>query len=129
MTSCTCDQVPAFPARLNYRREKKCCSEHLGTSYSLDKQKSNGHNKGDHPIHGKSIPERTASLKGVLQDMKSVQSCELYGRTLVRDGVIRLSDLEEWNCTGKSRILSIGLPAYCILQSLLHSAKFDSASL
>ena len=47
------------------------------------------------------------------------ESYENYGRTLVEDNVIKLSDIETRNHIAKCKILSVGLPAYSILQSLL----------
>lgn len=46
---------------------------------------------------------------------------------MVSEGVITREDIDEAKSgKGKSRVLSIGLPAYAILQGLLRSARADS---
>ncbi|XP_057826028.1 uncharacterized membrane protein At3g27390 isoform X2 [Cryptomeria japonica] len=121
-----------FP-RPEYRRKKKSSSGPAQTSCLPDKQRTDSAHREGNSIPHKCIPERTKSLKKTFQRLNSVQiwdrlfhSCEFYGRALVQDGVIRFSDIEEWISTGKSRILSVGLLAYSILQTLLHPVNFDS---
>lgn len=45
---------------------------------------------------------------------------------MVSEGLITIKDLEEARSGEGSRVISIGLPAYCLLQGLLRSAKFNS---
>lgn len=50
--------------------------------------------------------------------------CKLHGENLVAEEVITPKDVKEFK-SGKAgnSIISIGLPAYCILQALVRSAK------
>ncbi|XP_008777696.1 uncharacterized membrane protein At3g27390 isoform X2 [Phoenix dactylifera] len=80
--------------------------------------------------------EGTKTLKKAIQDLRPIQiwdwlfrSCELNGRVLLAEGVIGLSDIEESIIQGNCKKLSIKLPAWCILQCLLRSAKSDSYGL
>lgn len=58
------------------------------------------------------------------------RECKQHGEALVAEGIITHKDVEDCKA-GKSdrNIISIGLPAYCILQALLRSAKADSDGL
>ena len=51
-----------------------------------------------------------------------------YGDSLVAEGVITRNDIEDCR-SGKDTVISIGLPAYCILQALFRSAKANSDGL
>lgn len=53
--------------------------------------------------------------------------CKRYGEALVSEGVITRKDIEDCK-SGKSgrTVISIGLPAYAILQALFRSAKANS---
>lgn len=56
--------------------------------------------------------------------------CKRHGEVLVSEGVITREDIQESRSSkGGSRIISIGLPAYSILQALLLSAKSDTDGL
>ncbi|KAJ4959996.1 hypothetical protein NE237_019906 [Protea cynaroides] len=76
-------------------------------------------------------PSRLSSLKNSMIELKPVElldalfvECKKHGELLVSEGLIRPEDIEDSkSSTGGSRVLSIGLPAYCILQALLRSAK------
>lgn len=121
-----------FP-RPEYHSQSMPLSGTLSRRYSLSKEGSNS-KSGISTGNERPGPQRTKSLKKSIQELKPVQmwdllfeSYESYGRTLVEDNVIKLSDIETWNHTAKCKILSVGLPAYSILQSLLRSAEFDSA--
>lgn len=57
------------------------------------------------------------------------RSCELNGGLLLGEGLISVADIEECIIKGKCKKLSIKLPAWCILQSLLQSAKSNSHGL
>ena len=45
---------------------------------------------------------------------------------MVSEGLITRQDIEEARSGKGSRVISIGLPAYCLVQGLLRSAKFNS---
>jgi len=122
-----------FP-RPKYRSQNMPLSGTLSRRYSLSKEGSNGKSGSISPGNEMPGPQRSKSLKKSIQEMKTMQmwdhlfeSYERYGRNLVGDNIIKLSDIEEWNHTAKCKILSVGLPAYSILQNLLCSAKHDSA--
>lgn len=52
------------------------------------------------------------------------------GEVLVSEGTIKLTDIEEAKNRGdRGRKLTVGLPAYCILQTLLRSARADSCGI
>ncbi|RWW51681.1 hypothetical protein BHE74_00041941 [Ensete ventricosum] len=56
--------------------------------------------------------------------------CKRHGEVLVSEGVITQEDIRESRSSkGGSRVISIGLPAYSILQALLLSAKTDTDGL
>jgi len=122
-----------FP-RPKYRSQTMPLSGTLSRRYSLRTEGSNGKNGSVSPVSDMQGPQRTKSFKKSIQEMKPMliwdhlfESSERIGRILVEDNVIEPSDIEEWNRTGKCKILSVGLPAYCILQNLLRSANSDSA--
>lgn len=52
-----------------------------------------------------------------------------YGELFVSQGLITQQDIEDAKSGKGSRVISIGLPAYCILQALLRSAKANSAGI
>lgn len=53
----------------------------------------------------------------------------MNGRILLHDGLISIKEIEECIEKGNCRKLSIKLPAWCMLQCLLASAKRDSSGL
>ncbi|KAL2621800.1 hypothetical protein R1flu_002005 [Riccia fluitans] len=73
------------------------------------------------------------SLRQTLQEVKVVQiwdnlfiNMDSIGKELVRAGVIKAAGLEEWLRApkkDKSRLISVGLPAYSSLSTLIFSAK------
>ncbi|KAK1291793.1 putative membrane protein [Acorus calamus] len=80
--------------------------------------------------------KRSKTLKKAIRQLKPVQiwdwlfrSCELSGKFLLREGLIEVSDIQECLLKGKCKKLSIRLPAWCVLQCLLRSAKSDADGL
>lgn len=57
------------------------------------------------------------------------RSCELNGRVLLDEDLIDVGDIQDSISNEKSKKLSIRLPAWCILQFLLTSAKTDAKGL
>ena len=57
------------------------------------------------------------------------KSCEVNGRILLQDGLISMEDVEECILKGNCKKLTVKLPAWCILQCLLSSAKSNSPGL
>ncbi|KAH1193124.1 putative membrane protein [Glycine max] len=54
------------------------------------------------------------------------KECHQLGESLVSEGVITHEDIQEAKSGKGSRVIRIGLPAYCLLQVLLRSAKANS---
>ncbi|KAL5972399.1 hypothetical protein ACLOJK_041653 [Asimina triloba] len=88
------------------------------------------------PYSSKLISQRSRTLKNAIQQLKPVQmwdwlfrSCEMNGRMLLHDGLIDASDIEECMLKGKCKKMIIKLPAYCVLQFLLRSARSNSPGL
>ncbi|KAK9119935.1 hypothetical protein Scep_018028 [Stephania cephalantha] len=82
-------------------------------------------------------PSRSVSLKNTYIDLKPLEllSClfseyRQQGEILVSEGLIETQDFEisKSNKDG-SRVISVGLPAYCILQLLMRSIKANSEGL
>lgn len=48
---------------------------------------------------------------------------------MVSDGSITRQDIEEAKSGKGSKVISIGFPAYCLLQALIRSAKADCAGI
>ncbi|KAI4350587.1 hypothetical protein L6164_005033 [Bauhinia variegata] len=78
-------------------------------------------------------PSRTTSFKNIIAELKPLelldglfQECRQVGEMLVSQGLITLKDIEDAKSGSGSRVISIGLPAYCLLQCLLRSAKNNS---
>lgn len=55
--------------------------------------------------------------------------CQRNGEILVSEGLIRVQDIEDAKSSNGSRVIGVGLPAYCLVQTLLRSAKADSAGI
>ncbi|KAK7266851.1 hypothetical protein RIF29_19509 [Crotalaria pallida] len=78
-------------------------------------------------------PSRTISLKDNIAELKPLElldglfkECHHSGETLLSQGLITREDIEEAKSGKRSKVISIGLPAYCLLQALLRSAKSNS---
>ncbi|XP_059670043.1 uncharacterized membrane protein At3g27390-like isoform X1 [Cornus florida] len=84
-------------------------------------------------------PSRTASLKTPLVELKPLEvflidslfkECQHQGEIMASEGLITLKDIEDAKSSKDSgRVISVGLPAYCLLQMLLRSANANSAGL
>ncbi|KAJ7974712.1 Steroid nuclear receptor, ligand-binding [Quillaja saponaria] len=79
---------------------------------------------------------RTASLKNTIIELTPLElldslfmECQSLGETMVAEGLITREDIEAAKSSKGSRVISIGLPAYCILQTLLRSAKANSVGI
>ncbi|XP_022154178.1 uncharacterized membrane protein At3g27390 [Momordica charantia] len=112
-----------FP-RLNYRRDGQSSVDGLHTT-SLSRRSS---------FHDP--PSRMNSLKEPMIDLKPLElldslfkECQCHGENMVCEGTIMSTDIEDAKSSKGSKVISIGLPAFCILQTLLRSAKANSAGL
>ncbi|GMH06810.1 hypothetical protein Nepgr_008650 [Nepenthes gracilis] len=82
-------------------------------------------------------PSRSGSLKNFVVEMNALElldrlfkECQFHGEKMVSEGLISLKDIEDAKSSKDSGgIVSIGLPAYCILQTLLQSAKANSVGI
>lgn len=107
-----------FP-RYRYRRNPSSETSSRSTSFNQQGKRESKN------------PSRTTSFKDAMAEIKPLKlleqlfaECKLYGDNLVADQVINVKDVKEFK-SGKtgSSIISVGLPAYCILKALLRSAK------
>uniref|UniRef100_A0A7C9EH49 Uncharacterized protein n=1 Tax=Opuntia streptacantha TaxID=393608 RepID=A0A7C9EH49_OPUST len=83
------------------------------------------------------FPSRSASFKNPMAELKPfellddlIKECHCHGERLVSEGMISVKDIEEAK-SGKDNngVVNIGLPAYCVLQMLVRSAKANSQGL
>ncbi|KAI5443353.1 hypothetical protein KIW84_012131 [Lathyrus oleraceus] len=110
-----------FP-RPKYRRKKIEISQTTSRSNSISKMKS----------LTKTI-SRTMTLTNNIAELKPFElldglckECHKVGETLVSQRLITHDDIQEAMFGKESKVISIGLPAYCLLQALLRSIKADS---
>lgn len=94
------------------------------------------HGEQKENMHMKLEPTQSRTLKKAIQQLQPIQiwdwlfrSCEHNGKILLDEGLITIEDIEESFSKGISKKLSIRLPAWCILQCLLCSAKTDGSGL
>ncbi|KAM7512539.1 hypothetical protein LguiB_011414 [Lonicera macranthoides] len=82
-------------------------------------------------------PTRSGSLKGPMVELRPLElldslfeECQRHGERMVSEGLITLKDIEDAKSNkGSGRVISTGLPAYCLLQALLRSAKANSTGI
>ncbi|CAI0456673.1 unnamed protein product [Linum tenue] len=79
---------------------------------------------------------RTISFTGPLVDVKPFelleswfQDCQVHGEKFLSEGLITQEDVEDAKSGKGSRVISTGLPTYCLLQALLRSAKANCAGI
>ncbi|KAL4017749.1 hypothetical protein IC575_021314 [Cucumis melo] len=84
----------------------------------------------------RSCPSLTDLVKTLILELKPLElldrlfnECKRQGEIVVSNGLITLEDIEHAKSNNDITVISIGLPAYCILQTILRSAKADSAGL
>ncbi|XP_058112880.1 uncharacterized membrane protein At3g27390 isoform X2 [Magnolia sinica] len=124
-----------FP-RPVYRKRTNPPSGLLERNQSIDADKTEEKNGRLSPINTKIVTERSQTLRKAIQQLKPIQiwdwlfrSCEMNGRKLLRDGLIDVADIEDCIIKGKCKQLIVKLPAFCILQCLLRSARSESPEL
>ncbi|KAL0381778.1 UNVERIFIED_CONTAM: putative membrane protein [Sesamum angustifolium] len=86
------------------------------------------------PSSFKNPPSRTNSINAPMLELKPLEladalfkECQRHGEVMVSEGIITLKDIEDAkNNKSSGGLISIGLPAYCLLQALLRSAKANS---
>ncbi|WCJ21249.1 hypothetical protein M5689_003415 [Euphorbia peplus] len=57
------------------------------------------------------------------------KECQSHGEKFVSEGLITPQDIEVANSSKSGTVISIGLPAYCLLQAVLRSVKANSEGL
>lgn len=79
---------------------------------------------------------RGVSFNHPMVDLKPLElldrifkECQLHGEIFVSEGLITQQDIDDAKSGKGSRVISIGLPAYCILQALLRSVKANSVGI
>ncbi|KAL8528142.1 hypothetical protein ACS0TY_005814 [Phlomoides rotata] len=110
-----------FP-RLTYRKK----TSRMSSSASFSR-----------PGSFKNPPSRTGSVNGPMLELKPLEladalfkECQRHGEVMALKGVITRKDIEDaMNNKASGGVISIGLPAYCILQALLRSANTNSAGI
>lgn len=124
-----------FPRR-PYRKKEMLSSASFSRHSSFRPGNQDAKNSPSRSVSKKPLA-RSGSIMNVseLKPFKLLDElfaeCRRCGENLVAEGVITDKDIEESQKSGKSAntIISIGLPAYCILQALLRSAKANSDGL
>ncbi|KAF8779147.1 hypothetical protein HU200_002820 [Digitaria exilis] len=121
--------------RPKYRKAdvRKCDPNHNKEKYNATAEpaeRQHVHHKHRRVLH------KSKTFMQTIQRLRPIQiwdwffrSCELNGRILLSEGLITAGDMEEYIIKGKGKKLSIKLPAWCILQCLIRSAKSDSPGL
>lgn len=112
-----------FP-RLKYRRNPQLArTSSLATSFAG-------------PGSTRNPPSRAVSFKSPVIDLKPLEllryifkEIQCHGERMVSEGLITPQDIEDAKSDSGSRVLSTGLPAYCIFQTLLRSAKANCAGI
>ncbi|KAL2576159.1 hypothetical protein AAZX31_16G061900 [Glycine max] len=100
-------------------------------------QRTSNSNSVLRPSSFRKAPSRTSSMKNNnIAELKSFElldalfkECFRVGEKLVSEGIITRKDIKEANSGNGSRVISIGLPAYCLVQGLLRSAKLNSVGI
>ncbi|KAK1314493.1 putative membrane protein [Acorus calamus] len=100
---------------------------------SFSRHTSFNHDKRD----GKAPLSRNMSLKNAITELKPIKlfeqlfvECKHYGESLIAEGMITITDVNECKSgKGGGGVISTGLPAYCILQTVLRSVSANSEGL
>ncbi|KAL2240590.1 uncharacterized membrane protein At3g27390 isoform X1 [Sesamum indicum] len=89
------------------------------------------------PSSFKNPPARTSSLNAPMLELKPLEladalfkECQRHGEVMALEGIITLKDIEDAKSKrDRGRVISVGLPAYCLLQTLLRSTKANSTGI
>ncbi|KAL2320216.1 hypothetical protein Fmac_029185 [Flemingia macrophylla] len=99
-------------------------------------QKTSHSNSISRPSSFRKAPSRSSSMNNNIAEWKSFElldalfkECCRVGEKMVSEGIISGKDIEEAKSGKGNYVVSIGLPAYCLLQGLLRSAKFNSVGI
>ncbi|XP_051115346.1 uncharacterized membrane protein At3g27390 [Andrographis paniculata] len=118
-----------FP-RPRYRRAMRSPNG-LDRKWSLDSKTERGGAR-----NGKLVSEGSRTLKQAIQQYTPMQvwdwlfkSCETNGKTLLREGLISVQDIQDCIVKGNCKKLVVKLPAWSVLQTILTATKSDSDGL
>ncbi|KAL0450735.1 UNVERIFIED_CONTAM: putative membrane protein [Sesamum latifolium] len=89
------------------------------------------------PSSFKNPPTRMNSLNAPMLELKPLEladalfkECQRHGEVMALEGIITLKDIEDAKSKrDRGRVISVGLPAYCLLQTLLRSTKANSTGI
>ncbi|CAH9054781.1 unnamed protein product [Cuscuta epithymum] len=114
--------------RPRYRRDTSSSSEDELENNSIDHR--NEREESRSPSMGSTQPRQAKQKYTPMQVWGWLfKSCEVNGRTLLREGLIAIEDIVDGIVKGNSKNLDVKLPAFSILQCLLESAKSYSVGL
>ncbi|XWS40656.1 hypothetical protein CRYUN_Cryun17cG0014100 [Craigia yunnanensis] len=111
-------------ARPHYRRNKK---ESISNASLFSK--SDSFNKPRPPARIDSLTNTRIDLKPIELLEGLFKECHRQGEKMVYEGLITPKDIEDAKSNKGSRVVSIGLPAYCLLQPLFHSVKANKSGI
>nr|XP_043632864.1 uncharacterized membrane protein At3g27390-like [Erigeron canadensis] len=82
------------------------------------------------PSRSNSFPTPTIELNPLVLIENLFQECRRQGEFMVLDGLITVKEIDDAK-SGKAtvRVISVGLPAYCLYRALLRSAKANSTGI
>lgn len=89
------------------------------------------------PNSFKNPPARMGSSNSSMLELKPLEfadalfkECQRHGEAMAAEGIITMKDIEDAkNSRDTGTVICIGLPAYCLFQALLRSAKADCAGI
>ncbi|XWS32694.1 hypothetical protein CRYUN_Cryun22dG0011900 [Craigia yunnanensis] len=110
-------------SRSQYRRNKK---ESISNASSFSKSDSF---KPCPPARADSLTNTRIDLKPLELLEGLFKECRCHGEEMVSEGLITPKDIEDAKSRKGSRVISIGLPAYCLFQTLLRSVKANKSGI
>ncbi|XVE67789.1 hypothetical protein DITRI_Ditri09bG0016500 [Diplodiscus trichospermus] len=110
-------------ARPQYRRNQK---ESLSNTSSFSKSESF---KTRPPARVDSLTNKRIDLKPLELLEGLFRECHRHGDQMVFEGLITPKDIADAKSRKGSQVVSIGLPAYCLLQALLRSVKANKSGI
>ncbi|KAJ4714982.1 Steroid nuclear receptor ligand-binding [Melia azedarach] len=81
-------------------------------------------NRASEPLI-RTASQKSKTLQAAMISDTFYKACKEIGIELLRDGVIEISDLDDWRHS-KNKIVNIGIPAYAFLDCFLCSIKSES---
>ncbi|KAJ0053803.1 hypothetical protein Pint_02874 [Pistacia integerrima] len=132
MTYLACLRDPAFLGSLQHSNKPLYRKKTEKTELSQTTSRTTSFSKSDSL---KNPPSRSGSFKP-LTEFKPfelleglLKECKRHGEIMILEGLITDKDIEEAKSSSGSRVVSIGLPAYCLFKALVRSAKANSSGI